>query len=82
MNGKKNGVFHGSLASHLIVFAVTEIKYVKGVKEAKLTAFLVNKDLPGVAVEEYDVPTINVADVTFQDTAVPVGKFTNKLFCA
>lgn len=74
MNGKKNWVFHGSLANHLIVFAVTEIKYVKGIKQARLTAFLVDKDSPGVTVDEHDVSVINVADVTFTDTTVPVGK--------
>lgn len=75
MNGEKNVVFNGGLASYFIVFAVTELKYVKNIKEAKLTAFFVNKDSTGVTIVEQNVSGINVADVTFTDTPVPVGKF-------
>lgn len=67
-------MFNGSLANYFIVFAITEVKYVRDLKEIKLSAFLVDRDSSGITVEERDTSGINIADVTFNDTPVPVGK--------
>lgn len=67
-------VFNGSLANYFIVFAITEVKYVRGLKEIKLSGFLVDRDSAGITVKERDTSGINIADVTFNDTRVPVGK--------
>lgn len=43
--------------------------------EVKLSAFLIDRDSPGVTIKKYDSFGINVADVSFNDTPVTVGKF-------
>lgn len=67
-------VFNGSFADYLIVFAITDMKNEKGVNKLKLSAFLVDKDSPGVTIKKCDTTGINVADISFHDTPVPNGK--------
>lgn len=67
-------VFNGCFAKYFIVYAITDIKNDKGVNEVQLSAFLVDKDSPGVTIKKYDTSGINIADVSFSDTPVPAGE--------
>lgn len=78
MNGEKNWVFNGSLANSFIVFSITNSSYNEvGEKVTKLSAFIVDADSPGITIQKNDTFGIDVVDVLFKDTPVPVGKFIN-----
>lgn len=75
LNGEKNWVINGGIAQYYIVVAVTKTTYVKGIANVKFSAFLVDRDSPGIAIiPNNDITDVNVADVSFKDTPVPVGK--------
>ncbi|KAJ8983204.1 hypothetical protein NQ317_016425 [Molorchus minor] len=70
LNGEKTWVVNGASADTLIVLAVSEVISRDVIKETKLTAFVVEKDFPGVSVETIDAD-LEVANVTFNDTPIP-----------
>ncbi|KAJ8937474.1 hypothetical protein NQ314_011863 [Rhamnusium bicolor] len=71
LNGEKSCIINGISADVLIVVALTEIVSKDIIKEPKLTAFIVEKDSPGIYYKKID-SSVEVADITFSDTPVPV----------
>ncbi|KAG5877267.1 hypothetical protein JTB14_009763 [Gonioctena quinquepunctata] len=72
LNGRKTWVVNGLSADTLIVFAVTEIVKRDVIKDIKLTAFVVEKDFPGVSIEKSHETGIETVDISFTDTPIPV----------
>ncbi|KAK5650752.1 hypothetical protein RI129_001781 [Pyrocoelia pectoralis] len=74
LNGTKNGVVNGSIARLLIVVAKTATINNEGVRQTKLTAFLVENDFEGITINSSKMLGINgtdVCDITFRDTPIP-----------
>lgn len=68
-------VVNGISADYLIVFAVTNNSNNEESSEVSITAFLVEKDMPGVSWRKLDGSRNEIAQVTFQNTQIPVGMF-------
>lgn len=74
LNGKKTGVVNGSIARLLIVVAKTATITTEGVRQTKLTTFLVENDFEGITINSNKMLGIegtDVCDITFQDTPIP-----------
>jgi acyl-CoA dehydrogenase len=74
INGTKQFITMAMVADFIIVFAVTGVDDVGGEKRKRITAFLVDKDLPGVDVYPLDVVSnrgMKSCTISFTDVRVP-----------
>jgi alkylation response protein AidB-like acyl-CoA dehydrogenase len=72
LNGRKSWVTSGPVADYIVVFTMTEPEK----KQKGITAFLINKDLPGFTVGKKE-PKLGIrasatSEILFEDCKVPV----------
>lgn len=83
INGKKQWITNGGIAKVLTVMARTEVETPNG-KEDKITAFLVNPEMPGfkvtaLALEKVGMRGSKTANLEFQNLEVPAANILGPL---
>lgn len=79
LNGEKTYVVNGKLADIYIVFAVTKVFKKDLLFETRMTSFIVDKDSPGIIIKEVDSKGIEIVNITFNDTPVPVANVVGEV---
>lgn len=81
LNGHKAFVVNGISADFIVVFAVTETVNFDKESENSITAFIVEKDTPGVSWTKVESANVELAEITFENVQVPVGTIEFVIIC-
>ncbi|XP_050293948.1 complex I assembly factor ACAD9, mitochondrial [Anthonomus grandis grandis] len=79
LNGSKSYVVNGASADFLIVFAISEVVTRDKDKETSLTAFLVEKNFPGVSWQKMEPTDIELTEFNFENVQVPTENIIGRL---
>ncbi|CAH1961684.1 unnamed protein product [Acanthoscelides obtectus] len=71
LNGEKTMVINGVSADVLIVFAVTNVIKRDVEEDKRITAFVIEKDSPGVSFVKNDSTSVETASIRFENTTIP-----------
>lgn len=71
---------NGHSADVLIVFAVTDRVTLDNDVAQKFSAFVVDKQSPGISWQKIEQSETETADITFENVRVPAGKYLNMNF--
>nr|CAH7718209.1 unnamed protein product [Callosobruchus chinensis] len=71
LNGEKTMIINGMSADTLIVFAVTKTVKFDELKDVSITAFVVDKNSPGISVVRDDCQAVETCTIKFDNVSVP-----------